>query len=116
MKTLRSHLIGIDQGDVEVFSEFAEGGAMWTGAGPRERRRAVRFARAFRAPPAVHVSLSLWDMDREANIRAEVVAEAIATDGCDLVFRTWSDSRVARARLAWLAIGELPSDDDWQLD
>ena len=31
MKRLENHLIGIDQGDTVVFSEFQQGGEMWTG-------------------------------------------------------------------------------------
>jgi hypothetical protein len=115
MKTLQSNLIGIDQGDAELFSDFADGGAMWTGSGSRERRRPVVFSRPFRTMPVVHVSLSLWDIDSRANVRADVTAEDVTVDGFDLVFRTWGDSRIARVRMAWIAMGELPNDDDWQL-
>lgn len=89
---------------------------MWTGQGPRERRKAIRFSNAFARPPAVQVSISMWDMDTEAAIRAELVAENITATGCDIVFRTWADSRVARLRAAWLAIGDLPFADDWDVD
>ena len=115
MRHLNVSLIGIDQGNVEVFSEFADGGDMWTGRGARERRKAVRFSERFRTPPTVQVSLSMWDMDQSANARADLVADNITETGFDLVFRTWSDTRVARVRMSWLAIGELPSEDDWQL-
>ena len=115
MKRLRNHLVGIDQGDINLFSDFQDGGDMWTGVGPRERRGAVRFSAAFRQPPAVQVSVSLGDVDTAAHMRADVSAEAITTEGCEIVFRTWGDSRVARIRVAWLAIGELAHDDDWDL-
>lgn len=116
MKRLRNHLIGVDQGDVSLFSDFEDGGEMWTGTGPRERRKRVRFSEPFRSPPAVHVGLSLSDMDSAHNTRAEVSAEKIGPKSCELVFRTWGDSRVARVRLTWLAIGELANDDDWVVD
>lgn len=99
-----------------LFSEFENGGSMWTGKGKRERRKPVRFASPFAHPPAVQVSISLWDMETTAAIRADIQAEAITTDGFEIVFRTWSDSRIARVRANWLAIGELPFADDWDVD
>ena len=113
MQRLQNPRTGIDQGDVVLFSEFEEGGDMWTGEGPRERRKTIHFKEAYSQPPAVHVSISLWDMSTDAAIRAELVAERITEAGFDLVFRTWGDSRVARLRAAWMSVGELPFDDDW---
>lgn len=115
MKRLRNHLIGIDQGDVPLFSDFEDGGEMWTGAGARERRKKIRFSEAFHTPPTVQVGLSLSDMESAHNIRAEVTAERITRHSFDLVFRTWGDSRVARVRMNWLAIGALMGDDDWEI-
>jgi len=113
MKKLENHLIGIDQGDVPLFSDFEDGGDMWTGSGPRERRCEVRFSEAFRAAPAVHASISLLDADNGAAIRTEITVEKITPQGCELVFRTWMDTRIARIRVAWMAIGALRHDDDW---
>ncbi|MEP4036285.1 H-type lectin domain-containing protein [Pseudophaeobacter sp.] len=113
MQRLRNPRTGIDQGDLVLFSEFDSGGSMWTGEGARERRKLVRFKEAYRRPPAVQVSISLWDMDTNAAIRAELVAENITTTDFEVVFRTWGDSRIARLRAAWIAVGELPFDDDW---
>ncbi|MCH2094808.1 MAG: H-type lectin domain-containing protein [Rhodobacteraceae bacterium] len=115
MKELNARQIGIAQGNEDVFSEFETGGDMWTGSGDRERRKTVMFERAYRRPPNVQVTLSLWDMDTTAFVRADLRAEKITCDGFDLVFRTWADTRIARVRMAWMAIGELPSDDDWQV-
>lgn len=115
MKRIRNHLIGVDQGDINLFSDFQDGGEMWTGVGPRERRRKVAFAQPFRAPPSVQTSVSLWDVDTASHMRADVSAENITTESCEIVFRTWGDSRVARIRVAWMAIGELPHEDDWEL-
>ncbi|MBQ4824846.1 MULTISPECIES: H-type lectin domain-containing protein [unclassified Leisingera] len=116
MKRLRNPRTGVDQGDIEVFSDFEDNGEMWTGSGPRERRQAVSFSAAFASPPSVQVSVSLWDMDTSAAIRAELVAENITCEGFEIVFRTWADSRAARLRAGWLAIGELPHADDWDVD
>jgi hypothetical protein len=116
MKRLQNPRTGIDQGDVVVFSEFDSGGTMWTGQGARERRKAVEFSEAFARPPTVHVSLSMWDMDTEAAVRADLFADNISETGFEIVFRTWSDSRIARVRAAWMAIGDLPFEDDWNVD
>ncbi|MFS4580598.1 H-type lectin domain-containing protein [Phaeobacter sp. C3_T13_0] len=115
MKRVQSPRIGVDQGDIEIFSEFENGGDMWTGAGPRERRRKVQFSELFAVVPAVHLSCSLMDIASGAAIRTELVADNITTDGFDVVFRTWNDSRIARIRAAWLAIGTLPFADDWDV-
>ena len=115
MKKLRTHLVGIDQGDINLFSDFQDGGQMWTGVGPRERRRAVSFSASFRHPPTVQVSVSLWDVDTASHMRADLSAEEVTCEGCEVVFRTWGDSRVARIRVTWMAIGELAHDDDWNL-
>lgn len=115
MKLFAASRVGVDQGIEEVFSDFANGGEMWTGYGARERRKPVRFSGTFRAPPLVQVSLSLWDMDQGANVRADIAAETVTETGFELVFRTWADTRVARVRMSWMAIGEVQSDDDWEL-
>lgn len=114
MKRLQN-LVGVDQGDVVLFSDYEDEGEMWTGRGPRERRRRIKFAEVFKAAPAVHVSLSMWDIDSSTPGRVDVKADTIAPDGFDLVFRTWADTRVARVRVAWMAIGALSNPDDWDI-
>lgn len=115
MKRIQSHSLGIDQGDVVLFSDFENDGDMWTGHGDRERRQSVTFSQAFRRAPAVQVALSLYDMDTTPNIRAEISAENITESGFELVFRTWADSKIARVRIGWTAFGELPYEDDWSV-
>lgn len=115
MKRFRSHVMGIEQGDTVLFSDFETDGEMWTGRGQRERRRFIRFSEPFKSIPTIQTSVSLWDMAAETVIRADIAAEAVTTEGFDMVFRTWGDTRVARVRIGWMAIGELPDDDDWEL-
>lgn len=115
MRRISTTVIGIAQGDQEVFSEFFDGGAMWTGDGPRDRRQNVRFETPFLQPPVVHVGLSMLDVDSTRNLRTEAAAEHITERGFDLVFRTWGDSRVARIRMNWIAIGALRHADDWDV-
>lgn len=115
MKRLRNHLVGVDQGSVLMFSDFEDDGIMWSGEGPRACRRDVTFAERYRSAPTVHVAISMWDMDGDTNQRADIAAEKVTPEGFTLAFRTWGDSRVARVRVSWLAIGELRHDDDWEL-
>lgn len=115
MQRLRNHLVGVDQGELPLFSDFEDGGEMWTGTGPRASRKEVAFSASFRRPPVVQVAISLWDVDTSRAVRADVSSEAITEDGFDVVFKTWGDTRVARCRISWLAIGELQDDDDWQV-
>ena len=56
----------------------------------------------------MHVSISMWDMASDANQRADIRAAHIRRDGFEIVFTTWEDTRVARIRADWMAIGALP--------
>lgn len=115
MKRLSHHLIGTEQGSVLLFSDFADDGPMWSGDGPREKRVSVQFSEAFVTVPMVHVGISMWDMDGDTNQRADLRAEQVTPRGFDLVFRTWGDSRVARIRADWFALGSVRGEDDWVL-
>ncbi|SEQ69085.1 H-type lectin domain-containing protein [Thalassovita taeanensis] len=115
MKRLKSHLLGVDQGEEHLFSDFEDGGEMWTGTGARERRRAVKFSESFRSPPTVMCSVSLWDVDYATNIRSDLTTDAITETGFEIVFRTWGNTRLARTRISWIALGELCDEDDWDL-
>lgn len=99
-----------------MFSDFANNGPMWAGDGPREQATAVIFAEPYLSPPVVHVAISMWDTDGGTNQRADLRAEKITTTGCNLVFRTWGDSRVARIRADWMAFGEVADEDAWDVE
>lgn len=116
MRKIDGSTLGIAQGSLVLFSDFKDGGVMWTGEGPRELRRAVRFDEGFRAAPAVQIGLSMWDMDQQTNARADIAAEDVTPQGFTIVFRTWADTRIARVRADWLALGEARGDDDWDVD
>lgn len=115
MKKLRSHTVGIDSGDVMLFVDHETGGDMWTGQGQRERRRTIKFSEPFKSPPTVQLSPSLWDLDTATIMRADVAARTVTRLGFEMVFRTWGDTRVARMRIAWMAIGEMSELDDWDV-
>jgi hypothetical protein len=116
MKRISSGKIGVIQGSRVLFSDYADGGPMWTGQGDRESRHAVTFKEPFRQAPAVMVGISMWDIDHKHNSRADVAAEKVSKTGFEVVFRTWGDTRVARVRVEWTAIGAVHDDDDWQVD
>ena len=115
MKRFRNHLIGIDQGEHVLFSDFENDGPMWSGSGPRRSTSPVQFSEKFKSPPVVHINLSMWDMDEASNSRMDIKAEGITTEGFNIVFQTWGDSRVARVRASWTAMGEMRDSDEWDL-
>jgi hypothetical protein len=114
MKRL-SGIIGVQQGSRILFSDFAHDGAMWTGSGPREVRQIQSFDEPFLEPPAVTVGISMWDIDHQANARVDISADNVTATGFEIVFRTWSDSRIARIRADWMAIGAARDEDDWDV-
>jgi hypothetical protein len=115
MKRFSTNTIGIQQGSQMLFSDFVNDGPMWAGQGARESRANIAFPESFAEAPAVHVSIGLWDMDHKHNIRADISATNITPEGFEIVFRTWADTRIARVRVDWLAMGSATSEEDWQL-
>lgn len=116
MRKISSNFIGIDQGEEALFSDFEDGGDMWTGEGERERRQTVLFSEPFRTPPSVTCGLSLWDVDYSTSVRSDLSTENVTRKSFDIVFRTWGNTRIARARVNWLAIGELDDEDNWDVE
>ncbi|MFT6446825.1 MAG: hypothetical protein ACJA1J_003088 [Sulfitobacter pontiacus] len=115
MKRMNASSVGIDSGETVLFSDFQDGGEMWTGKGQRERRNHITFSTPYRDIPTVHASLALWDVDNATVMRADLRSENVTKEGFELVFRTWGDTRIARVRASWMAIGPLPQQDDWEL-
>ena len=107
--------MSVVQGSKILFSDFANGGEMWSGNGPREVRDTQTFQEPFAVAPAVIVGISMWDMDNMANSRADISAENITENSFEIVFRTWGDTRIARIRADWTAIGKVHDDDDWDV-
>ncbi|MDZ4137085.1 MAG: H-type lectin domain-containing protein [Paracoccaceae bacterium] len=116
MKRFSKNALGIEQGSRVLFSDFADGGVMWTGQGPRECRFIVTFKEKFVAVPAVTVGISMWDLDQKTNSRADISSENITQKGFHIVFKTWGDTRVARIRADWMAIGAVRGEDEWDVD
>ncbi len=115
MRRFKSHTLGVQQGSQVLFSDYEHDGDMWTGTGPREFRLWVDFDEEFAEAPVVQVGMSMWDLAQDFNQRVDLAAENVMKDGFDIVFRTWGDTRVARVRSDWIAIGDVPDEDDWDL-
>lgn len=115
MRRFKTNAFGVEQGSRVLFADFANGGPMWTAQGPREIRVAVTFAEPFLEPPVVMVGVAMWDIDHRQNSRADIGADAITPTGFEIVFRTWDDTRIARIRADWTAMGPLRDEDDWDV-
>jgi len=115
MKKLRNHMIGIDQGEILLFSDYEHNGAMWTGQGQRQVRATIRFSEPFLEAPAVQVGFTMWDMSNAANGRADITTEEVTETGFGILFRTWGDTKVARVRVGWQAIGQVRDEDQWDI-
>jgi hypothetical protein len=107
--------IGVEHGSTILFNDFAHDGAMWTGEGPREVRQAQSFQESFQLAPVVTVTISMWDIDHKTNSRVDIAAEAVTPLGFEIVFRTWGDTRIARIRADWMALGPAKDEDDWDV-
>ena len=116
MKRISTASLGIAQGSSLLFSDFADGGPMWTAQGHRESRTPITFPTPFRHPPAVIVGISLMDLDHNTNTRTEILAESVTIIGFEIVFRTWGDTRVARIRAEWTAMGTVLGEDEWEVE
>lgn len=113
MQRFDTFAVGITRGAAVLFSDFETGGPMWTGDGPRVHREPVRFSETFVGAPVVHVGLGMWDIGHGANLRVDITADKITPEGFEIVFRTWGDTRVARVRAEWLAIGPVLHREFW---
>lgn len=78
-------------------------------------RQQQNFKDAFLAPPVVTVGISMWDLDHKTNSRVDILAENVTATGFEIVFRTWGDTRVARVRADWMALGSVKDDDNWDV-
>ena len=115
MRRFESRTLGIQQGSIVLFSDYQDGGQMWTGSGERKLQREIRFKESFRNEPVLQVSLSMWDIDQTTSPRLDLSFNRVQTDSFWLLFRTWGDTRVARVRADWTAIGSVIDDDDWDV-
>ena len=115
MKKLNSHRVGVDSGLAHVFSDFATEGEMWSGTGKRSRIVAVKFSEPFLSPPQIQIGFAMWDISNTSNTRVDISARDITETEFNVVFQTWGDTKVARMRASWMAIGEVENEDVWDV-
>ena len=89
----------------ELFNHCDSGGPMWDGQDDREFRQTVVFDAQFDAPPMVTLGLSGLDIAHEKNARLTLTPEEITATGFVVVLKTWSDTRIGRASVSWMAVG-----------
>lgn len=117
MQIFSHHAVGLQQGSSLMFSAFEDGGPIVVGQWRVEQVR--RICR-------LHTQVSA-DAGGSGAPSACGTLTATATSGprsapktsppaaFDLVFSTWGDTRVARIRADWIAIGALPHEDDFRV-
>ncbi|ODT61234.1 MULTISPECIES: H-type lectin domain-containing protein [Paracoccus] len=115
MLRFATHEIGILRGEVMIVSDYDTQGPMWTDQGERQVRQHVVFSERFVAPPVVQLGVGMWDLDRSCNQRGDLQAQNVTLTGFDIVFQTWGDTRIARMRVQWTAIGAVPDEQDFIL-
>jgi hypothetical protein len=107
--------LGVEDGEVVLFSDFDSNGPMWTGEGARQVRHVITFGQAYVEPPTVRVWLTMWDIANTATSRVDIAAWDVQKDSFAIVFRTWGDTRIARVRAGWMALGPVRDEDDWDV-
>ncbi|ARO14071.1 ATP synthase subunits region ORF 7 [Ketogulonicigenium robustum] len=105
MQRFISSYVGVDQGQVVMFSDYESNGPMWTGRGEREVRKKITFSEPFSATPAVQTHFMMWDISNGSISRIDLNAVDVTPKGFTIVVRTWGDTRIARVRISWQAIG-----------
>lgn len=115
MRKLSGHRVGIDQGEVSLFNDYEADGPMWSGSGQRAVVKTIKLKEAFAERPSVTLTLAMCDMSNDAFLRFSLHAETVKNDGFEIHFETWGDTKIARVRVAWQAIGEVSSDEDWDV-
>lgn len=112
MKKLYSSAVGIEQGIELLFSDYDVSGTMWTGEGERSRVVKIKFSEKFKSVPCVHISLAMIDVAGSDNHRVHLYVGEVTRSECLIHFKTWGDTRVARASVNWMAIGDAHSETD----
>ncbi len=103
----------VQQGEELIFSHYEDSGPMWSGDGQRQVSYHIEFDRPFIGNPIVQLSITLMDVQTDPLIRYDISATEITSDGFSILFQTWADSRFARVRVGWIAIGQSIRDEYW---
>lgn len=90
----------------ELFNHVDENGPMWSGDGDREVRFKLRFTASFQRIPHITLGISGMDSSCGQNLRFSLAAETVTSESFVIVFKTWGDTKIARASVSWSAIGQ----------
>ena len=71
----------------------------------------VMFNAPFLAAPIVNLSIGLIDQDHAQHQRVVIEARNVSETGFIAEAHTWSDTRLARLSLNWMAIGAVAEPD-----
>jgi len=69
--------------------------------------RQIVFERSFTAPPKVILSVTAMGANKDANLRYNVRAVGVTTDGFRMKMETYADTHVYQARVDWMAVPDL---------
>ena len=76
------------------------------GHGPRTFKATISFPSAFRVPPTVVVSLTMFDIASGQNARLMTYVHEAEHDKFTIAYRTWNNTWVNEARASWIAYGD----------
>lgn len=115
MRKFIGHAIGLEQGEVVLFSDFQDDGPMWRGEGEREVVKSVEFSEKYDDAPAVTLAIAMCDMSNDAYMRFDMCAVDVTAQGFKIRFSTWGDTKIARVRVHWQSIGSVNNEDAWDI-
>lgn len=98
-----------------LFDHIETSGEMWTGRGDRRTETLIRFEADFDQPPQVLVSMGMIDADHSTNLRLQLTAEQIRRGSFKAVACTWSDTRIGRLSISWIAMGKTGGHSEWDV-
>lgn len=103
-----SPLVGVQiiTGAGELFNHVATNGPMWYEEGDREVRFKIIFTDSFQKIPHITLGVTGMDSSKAQNLRFSLMAESVTLEGFDIVMKTWSDTKIARASVNWSALGQ----------
>jgi hypothetical protein len=90
----------------ELFNHVDDELPMWTGDGDRSVKKEILFVQAFAEAPNITLGLTGIDAAHDQNLRFRLQAIDVNAAGFTAEFTTWDDTHIARASVAWQAIGK----------
>ncbi|MEM7509158.1 MAG: H-type lectin domain-containing protein [Pseudomonadota bacterium] len=95
-----------------LFDHIESSGPMWAARGERWAEKFIHFETPFDRPPHVMMSIEMIDADHSTNMRLQLRPEDVKRHGFKAVAYTWSDTRIGRLSVSWIALGKMGSEWD----